>query len=692
MRKILLVVGCSLLLVSNVFAVNPTERYFGNTGGVDEALHPTMIADNEAAEIVNCYFDEGSIIKRDGYNKLNTTLITNTPDFTGLYDYQVSNGTRKLIGCTSNGKIYKMDALDGTWDDITSNGGKMTAATIAFVDSNPDTITDAGAGFVTAGFKAGDTVIVTGSVSNDGTYTIDAGGVAAGTLTLIATDTLTGELAGATVTLKGGDFTNDLRWTFATAPLTAGPDPVCIMMNGTDYPVYWNGTDATVTRLPDLGGVAGTMSPINHYQIYYDNRVFAAGLSTNPSRLHYTAINEADDWTNGGTLEIGTGDGQEITGLAASKYAGTDTYDKLVVFKDNSIYLVDTSDANPTNWRSVKISSEVGCVSNWSIQNIADKLAWLDIDGLYVLDGIMVNFVSDRISATIDSLADARLSEAISVVNKDYDHYLLSVSSNGATEHDTIICYDYLLNVFCGTWDGINANAMADVIVQNTGENRVYFGDYYGTCWQLYTNTNDGVPSGTQDGTATSGGNTTLTDTAATFYTTGSGLAGCTVTIRAGTGSGQSRLITSNTADTLTITPAWTTNPAAGSTYGIGDIDALYVSKMYVFGAIEWLKRVMYMYLFAYSEGNWDIEFGWSRDAYTTFASKDVTLDAGSATWNSFEWGDALWGASGMVRERIDINSQCWALQLQFRNRYGDEPFQLYGWSFNYQPMQRDDY
>lgn len=76
-----------------------------------------------------------------------------------------------------------------------------TETTIAFVNSNPDTITDSGSGFVTAGFKVGQIInIVTGSGTNDGTYTIAA--VAAGTLTLIAADTLTTENAATAGTVS----------------------------------------------------------------------------------------------------------------------------------------------------------------------------------------------------------------------------------------------------------------------------------------------------------------------------------------------------------------------------------------------------------------------------------------------------------------------------------------------------------
>lgn len=79
----------------------------------------------------------------------------------------------------------------------------LTGTGIAFVDSNPDTLTDTGSGFVTAGFVAGQKINVSGSTSNDGTYTLAT--VAAGTLTLASTDSLTAEVKGDTVTITATD-------------------------------------------------------------------------------------------------------------------------------------------------------------------------------------------------------------------------------------------------------------------------------------------------------------------------------------------------------------------------------------------------------------------------------------------------------------------------------------------------------
>jgi len=93
----------------------------------------------------------------------------------------------------------------------------ITAITIAFVDggAGADTITDTGSGFVTAGFKGGDLITVSGSTSNDGNYTIVS--VVAGTITL-ATGVLTVEAAGDNVTvfvaLPGQQIAGFFGWNF----------------------------------------------------------------------------------------------------------------------------------------------------------------------------------------------------------------------------------------------------------------------------------------------------------------------------------------------------------------------------------------------------------------------------------------------------------------------------------------------
>jgi len=70
-------------------------------------------------------------------------------------------------------------------------------------------------------------------------------------------------------------------------------------------------------------------------------------------------------------------------------------------------------------------------------------------------------------------------------------------------------------------------------------------------------------------GTASSGGANTLADSTKAWTT--NTWKGRPVTIVAGTGRGQTRLISSNTGNTLTLSSAWTTTPDTTSKYSLGD-------------------------------------------------------------------------------------------------------------------------
>lgn len=80
---------------------------------------------------------------------------------------------------------------------------KIGSATVSFVEGggSADTITRSAGSFVSDGFKAGMTITVFGSVSNDGTYTIAT--VAALTLTLATGDDLAAEATVSNVTITG---------------------------------------------------------------------------------------------------------------------------------------------------------------------------------------------------------------------------------------------------------------------------------------------------------------------------------------------------------------------------------------------------------------------------------------------------------------------------------------------------------
>jgi hypothetical protein len=101
-------------------------------GGLNSTSGPLNVADNESSDLQNIDFDKfGSILKRSGYTSLNTGGIyasTSTESVDGLFWAEFTSAgaiTREAV-TVCGGKVYKMDALDGQWDDV-SGGASITS-------------------------------------------------------------------------------------------------------------------------------------------------------------------------------------------------------------------------------------------------------------------------------------------------------------------------------------------------------------------------------------------------------------------------------------------------------------------------------------------------------------------------------------------------------------------------------------
>lgn len=113
----------------------------------------------------------------------------------------VGDNDPRLPSTTQNGALAGTSGTPSSTnkyvtENDTSNAATITATTISFTASTK-TIADSGSGFVTANFRAGDSIIVTGSASNNGTYTIVSVAVGA----IVVVETLVDEVAGASDTI-----------------------------------------------------------------------------------------------------------------------------------------------------------------------------------------------------------------------------------------------------------------------------------------------------------------------------------------------------------------------------------------------------------------------------------------------------------------------------------------------------------
>lgn len=126
-------------------------------------------------------------------------LYDTAPNSTTVYFYE----GKVIVGSISTdtdtqGVVGETIAFTGQAQASISGTG------IAFVDGggSADTITDTGNGFITAGFEAGQKITIDGAAQagNNGDFTIAT--VAAGTITLVSTDTLTAEGATEHITIR----------------------------------------------------------------------------------------------------------------------------------------------------------------------------------------------------------------------------------------------------------------------------------------------------------------------------------------------------------------------------------------------------------------------------------------------------------------------------------------------------------
>jgi hypothetical protein len=158
-------------------------------------------------------------------------------------------------------------------------------------------------------------------------------------------------------------------------------------------------------------------------------------------------------------------------------------------------------------------------------------------------------------------------------------------------------------------------------------------------------------------GTATSATGTTLVQTGKTW--TASQWINSQVRITGGTGAGQIRTITANTADTLTVA-TWTTNPDATSTYVIEGND----NFLYYMG-----NNAVTMYRYDITANTWStLSPGVARGgAPTTGMSGHWVHSATEADWtngSAIQNGRYIYsfrGAAGALLDRYDIAANSWA-------------------------------
>jgi hypothetical protein len=203
----------------------------------------------------------------------------------------------------------------------------------------------------------------------------------------------------------------------------------------------------------------------------------------------------------------------------------------------------------------------------------------------------------------------------------------------------------------------------------------------------------------TLSGTVTSAASGTLTDSTASFYTTGDGLAGVPVAVRSPSGAWQWRRIASNTATELTLDTtndaSWQPTPSAGWTYLVGGIEWYQWTPVVDDGDPFEEKKQHHLYLEVLTpspSAHLEVQVRPGAQAGVTM-TLDVAWQGGGAIWGDpgTLWGTALWGGAPAQQAKREIGQTVIAVQYQFRHYTPDERLVVLAWgrTSDAQPRRR---
>lgn len=178
------------------------------------------------------------------------------------------------------------------------------------------------------------------------------------------------------LTLKAGSTA--LVAGYTAVSLEVMNEDLIISFNNTTTPKKWN--NQTGTEFEDLAG----SPPVFAFCRKHINRVFAAGVKSNPDTLYYSSTENHEEWNgagDSGAIPIFPGDG-DPEGITAIFPA---TKGALFVAKRNRLYRVNTV-GDPTDWTVDEVSQGIGAVGHNAVCAVGqDDLLFVSDRGVHSL-------------------------------------------------------------------------------------------------------------------------------------------------------------------------------------------------------------------------------------------------------------------------------------------------------------------
>lgn len=240
---------------------------------------------------------------------------------------------------------------------------------------------------------------------------------------------------------------NGTAWTDITGLIVMSPaastlvsfasmNNLLIGYDGKNADWTWDGVGASIALL-------GGSPPVGNIGIVWQNYFFKSGVGTARARLYFSALGDPSTWPASNFIDVPSPyDGDEVVGLAI-------LYGNLIVFKRNSIYIVQGTD--PTTFVVSKTNSAVGCVSTYSIASVDNLVYFVSDKGLYALNLSNEKQICYKVQPRYDSAVINQLSGSLSKNRIQALNYrlrneiweLADCTGAGQDQHDRTIVHNY---------------------------------------------------------------------------------------------------------------------------------------------------------------------------------------------------------------------------------------------------------
>ena len=481
-------------MANRVGVVYPGKNRMTLDGGKNNKFPRANILDNESPDCLNVVFTNGAVETRGGSLALNTTAI-GTFVVDGLYTRHDSDGSETMV-VFAGGTGWILGGTS-TFTTIASAQSIYTAGIRVAASEYQDYL------FVCNGYV--------GPHKYDGTNFTQQG-VSAPASVPTATSSATGSLTGSysykvtyvnSALVESDVGTASTPIVAASATITLSDIPVAAASAGVNarnlYRTVTSGTTflrlATISNntattyvdsILDVGlGVAAPtdqgVPPKYNTIVYHADRLFCNDLS-NPGFLWYSEIADPELFPSTNFFRIGDATGDIIRGLSVYN-------NSVLVFCDNSIWLLYMPDSDPSNWSAIRIKGQYGCRSPHAIAFYNNKVLFPAVQndkfvGFAAVSGDSVapsatlltagTAGSDMVSARIDpdmaNVIEANLPNISAIVYKQ--KIWISLTYSSGTTNNRIFILDFSTSNM--------SKAQEDSWVPFTGMNASQFAIYDG--------------------------------------------------------------------------------------------------------------------------------------------------------------------------------------------------------------------